>query len=452
MSRETGGHESVVGSAPVATARKDEAELREDAETILRAAIEAVDPERLTAEALRRHADAIKASRNVYLVGCGKAAGAMARGAVSVLGERLTAGVIVVPFGTEHEAPDSIDVFGAGHPLPDQAGVAGSCALRALAREAEADDLVICLLSGGGSALMTLPPEELTLEDVQSVTELMLAAGATIDELNAVRKRIDQLKGGRLAQEAAPARVLALSLSDVVGDAPDVVASGPVSPDMSTFADAVEAMKRRGVWGEIPLALRGYMDRGLSDDHDDTPPPGDPCFTQVAYEFVGTAATAAEAACREAEHLGYQAQVLTTALDGEAAEAGRFLAATALALGEGAGGPVCAVAAGETVVTVHGIGTGGRNQELALAAAIELDGVDRALVASMGTDGVDGPTAAAGAVVTGTTVRRARELGLHPEQALARNDSHPFFEGLGDLIVSGPTGTNVGDVQVVLIG
>jgi hydroxypyruvate reductase len=439
----------------VERSRKKTADLRRDAETILRSAIEAVEPERLVRQALEARGDLPASTGRTWITGFGKAAAAMARGATAVLGDRIDGGVLVVPAGGESQAPDGLEVFGGGHPVPDQGGVAGSCAIRQLAREAAPDDLLICLISGGGSSLLNIPPDGLPLEDLQTVTRLLLGAGATIGEINCVRKHLDELKGGRLAREAAPARVLALVLSDVPGDPLDVIASGPLAPDPTRFDQAVTVLRGYGLWDRVPHSVRGYLDRGVCGELPDSPKKSDRCFEKIETVIVGNGDTAARGACATAEELGYDAQLLSSTLVGEAREVGKFLAETALTLirlADDDRPPTCVVTAGETSVTVRGDGIGGRNQELALGAAIALDGVPRVLLVSMGTDGVDGPTAAAGAVVTGKTLRRSRELGMDCESALARNDAYSLLHSLDDLIVSGPTGTNVADIQVLLVG
>jgi hydroxypyruvate reductase len=321
--------------------------------------------------------------------------------------------------------------------------------IRKLVSGARAIDHVLLLLSGGGSALLTLPAPGLDLDDVRQLTELLLLSGASIQELNAVRKHVETLKGGRLAALAAPARLTALILSDVVGDPLDAIASGPASPDPTTFADAVHVLRSRGVWGKVPDAVRAHLVRGEQGDEAETPKPGDPAFSQVRLRIVGNAALAALRAAEEAGRLGYDAHVDSTVVTGEARHVGERLAARASALPV-SGRATCAVSAGETTVTVRGNGRGGRNQELALAAARHLDGHADVLVLSAGTDGLDGPTDAAGALATGTTAARAREQGLDLDAHLERNDSYAFFDALGDLVRTGPTGTNVMDLMLVM--
>ena len=429
----------------------ERARLRQDALACLRAAIEAVEPEGLVRRHLSSPAAAPPGDGAVHLAAIGKAAAAMARGAAEVLGPRLAGGVVVAPPGAAGEPPPGCRSFIGGHPAPDAGSVAGGRAVLELAEALRADDHLLCLVSGGGSAVMTLPPEGLSLGDVRATTTALLRAGASIGELNAVRKHLDRLKGGRLARAAAPARTLGLVLSDVVGDPLDVIASGPLSPDPTTFADAVGILRQRGVWETAPERVRAYLDAGLRGEVEETPGQDDRCFERVVVRIVGNNELAAESALAEAERRGYATRLLTTELVGEAREAGRGLAEAARAeRSAGSGGPGGLVAAGETTVTVTGAGSGGRNQELALGAALALAGDEAVLLASAGTDGIDGPTDAAGAMADGTTLARAAELGLDPEAALADNDAYPFFDALGDLIVTGPTGTNVMDVQVVL--
>jgi hydroxypyruvate reductase len=437
--------------------------LRRDLLACFGAAIEAVEPEGLVADFLGKQS--AFATDRVRIAGFGKAAVAMARGARGVLGERFAGGVLIVPRGQAAQAGDGFEVFEGGHPIPNQEGVEGARAIERLAKGASSIDLVLVLISGGGSALMTLPPEGVPLVDIQATTRALLEAGADIGELNAVRKHLDRLKGGQLARAAAPARVLALVLSDVVGDPLDVIASGPVSPDPSTFDQAMEILKSRGVWSQASVAVRRHLEMGAEGAIAETPKAGDECFRQCATHIVGNNKIAAEAACAEAKRRGYAVELASTTVTGEARRVGAALARTALEIASGKHAlapPACVISAGETTVTVTGSGKGGRNQEVALGAAIELDAArQRALragdnqsailVASLGTDGIDGPTDAAGAIATGETLERARTRGLDALATLADNDSYPFFETLEDLVTTGPTGTNVMDLHVVLV-
>ncbi|MEX2529995.1 MAG: glycerate kinase [Gemmatimonadota bacterium] len=427
--------------------------LREVALALLETAVQAVEPSRLVREALPGH---LPHHGHIRLIAVGKAADGMTRGALEVLGpERIHAGVLVAPEAPTRDLPPTIRSFPADHPIPSKANVAAARAVRDVAAGAGEEDQVLLLLSGGGSALLTLPANGLGLEDVRRTTRHLMRAGAEIGELNAVRKRLDVLKGGGLARAAAPARVLALVLSDVVGDSLDVIASGPVSPDSSGYREALEVLARLDPHREVPEAVRRHLEAGAGGERPEPPGEGDPCFRRVQVEVVGNGRVAAEALMAEARRRGYAPLLLTTRLTGEAREVGAVLAAMGSEVrrtGHPLPPPACLVAAGETTVTVRGAGVGGRNQELALGAAVALDGAKGVVLASLGTDGIDGPTDAAGAMVDGDTLRRARELGLDPRAALTTNDSHRFFDLLGDLIRTGPTGTNVADLQVVLVG
>ena len=428
--------------------------LREDARACLDAAVSAVDPTRLVTEVFEQHPETLPGTDPVHVVAVGKAAAAMARAACEMLGPRVADGVVIAPTDTEMPTPGNLRAFRGGHPVPTDGSERGARAVAQLANELGADDLLLCLISGGGSALMTFPPSGVTLCDVRETTDMLLRAGATIDELNCVRKHLDRLKGGRLAQIAAPARVVALLLSDVLGDRPDVIASGPLSPDPTKFADALAIVDRYQTRDRIPASALEYLESGARGTVAESPGPEAPYFADVEVRIVGSNRLAAHAALREAESRGYRARLLTTTLSGEANEVGRMLAARGLEIRGGQGPitpPACLIASGETTVDVRGAGKGGRNQELVLGAALALHGRGALLLASMGTDGIDGASHAAGAFADQTTIARAEALGLDAGAALAANDSTPFFEALDDLIVTGPTGTNVMDVQVVLI-
>jgi hydroxypyruvate reductase len=431
-----------------------EVRLRRDALAIFRAALAAVDPETLARNALAAAAPFHPPlGGRLILFAVGKAAVAMARGAVSVLGNRVADGVVLAPRGDDAASglPPSLRVHLGGHPLPDADGMEGARAIGDVARDAGPLDRILLLLSGGGSALLTLPHPDISLDELRHVTLLMLRAGATIQELNTVRKHLEVLKGGRLAALAVPAPLTAMILSDVIGDPLDVIGSGPVSPDRSTFAGAIAALERRGVWSELPERVRSHLLQGHTGHIPETPKAGDAAFASVHVNVIGNAALAARAATQEAARLGYQSQMVAAELEGEAREIGADLARAAREL-DGTGARACRVWAGETTVTVRGQGRGGRNQEVALAAARVLEGARAALVMSAGTDGLDGPTDAAGALATGATMTRARELGLDADEHLESNDAYPFFAALDDLVMTGPTGTNVADIMIVLAG
>ena len=428
--------------------------LREDARACLDAAVSAVDPTRLVTEVFERHPETLPGTDPVHVVAVGKAAAAMARAACGILGPRVAGGVVIAPTDPEMPTPGNLRAFRGGHPVPTDGSERGARAVARLVDRLGADDWLLCLISGGGSALMTLPPSGVSLHDVRETTDLLLRAGATIDELNCVRKHLDRLKGGRLAQIAAPARVLALILSDVLGDRPDVIASGPLSPDPTKFSDALAIVDRHQARDRIPTSALEYLEAGAQGGVPESPGPEAPYFDDVDVRIVGSNRLAAHAALQEAECRGYRTRLLTTTLSGEASQVGRMLAARGLDIRGGRGPitpPACLIASGETTVHVRGAGKGGRNQELVLGAALALHGRGPLLLASLGTDGIDGASHAAGAFADQTTIARAEALGLDAAAVLTANDSTPFFEALDDLIVTGPTGTNVMDVQVVLI-
>jgi hydroxypyruvate reductase len=330
--------------------------------------------------------------------------------------------------------------------------VSGTADLVGLLETTGPRDLVVVVLSGGGSALMLLPAEGISLADMQQTTDVMLRAGATINELNTLRKHLERAKGGGLARLAAPSDVLALVLSDVVGNPLDVIASGPTVPDTSTFTDTTAILRRLGVWERLPEKIAARLEAGEKGTISDTPKPGDPLFERVQTVVVASNELAAEAGVRQAESEGMSALLLSTYVEGEAREVAKVVAA--LAREEAASNrplarPACLILGGETTVTVRGTGLGGRNQELALAASLKISGLDDVIVAALATDGNDGPNDATGALADGSTVARARAAGLDPDAYLANNDAYHFFEGLGDLLITGPTNTNVNDLLFV---
>jgi glycerate 2-kinase len=382
----------------------------------------------------------------------GKAALAMADEAAVILGRRLTKGLVVTNAAGPVSGP--LQVVESGHPLPDARGLRASTEAERLLRELSKDDLALLLLSGGASALLPAPAEGLSLKQKARTTALLMKAGADIHELNAVRKHLSRFKGGGLARLAFPARVRALVLSDVVGDDLSTIASGPASPDPTTFADALEILTRRGVLGRVPPAVRNHLRAGASGRKKETPKPGDPLFRRVAARVVGSNRQSLDAAAREARRLGFRVEVLSSRLEGEARVVARVLLAI---LRErvgpgGAGSPLCLLAGGETTVTVRGPGFGGRNQEMAVAAVEPLAAFPAdALFASLATDGIDGRSDAAGGWVDRSTLARSRRLGLaSPADFLAASDSRSFLGPVGGLIVTGPTGTNVMDLIALL--
>jgi hydroxypyruvate reductase len=381
----------------------------------------------------------------VLVLGAGKASAAMARAVEGILGERVSEGFVVVKDGYR-VATAKIEVAEAGHPVPDERGLAASARLLELGSRATERDLVIFLVSGGGSALTPAPAPPITLEEKQALTRLLLAAGATINELNAVRKHLSRFKGGLLARAAWPATVLTLALSDVIGDPLDVIASGPTAPDPTTYADALAVLRRRHVRERAPRSIVARLEAGARSEVEETPKPGDRVFARVTNLVVGNNALVVDAAAAEAGRLGYRPHVLTRALQGEAHDVARGLVARARALSP----PACLIAGGETTVTVRGPGRGGRCQEFALAAALELDADEGLVILAAGTDGTDGPTDAAGGLVDAGTVARGRGAGVDPGRALTDNDAHIFLKAAGDLVVTGPTNTNLLDLYLVL--
>jgi len=438
---------------------------RETLHALREAALAAVDPAVAVRRFLRREENTLRLGettwtftpeRRVWIVGFGKAALPMAEATVKILDSWITGGVVITKEGHAHghTLPERIEVVEAGHPLPDARGRHGAEILVRCLQQAEERDLVIVLISGGGSALLTLPVEGITLSDLQRVTDLLLRAGAPIQELNAVRKHLSQVKGGRLAQIAAPATVLTLILSDVVGDPLDVIASGPTVPDPTTYAEAWRVLEHYDVVAEVPEPVRAHLQAGMNGNRTETPKPGATTFANVHNCIVGSNRQAAQAAVQRAETLGYSALLLTTFVEGEAREVAKVAAALVKGMrfhGDPLPPPACLVWGGETTVTVTGKGKGGRNQELALAAALALEGLDGFTLMALATDGTDGPTDAGGAIVDGTTVAQARALGLEPEQALRNNDAYPLLAAVDALLLTGPTGTNVNDLLVILV-
>jgi len=429
--------------------RFDRARLRRAASQILRAGLEACEPEALTQRALRRLA--LREPRGRLLViAAGKAAPAMARAAYGVLGDRIAEGIVVSPVPAS--VPVGFELQLAGHPVPDAGGLRAAVAVESRLLGLGADDLVLVLLSGGASALLPAPVAGISLDDKARTTALLLRSGATIHELNAVRKHLSRLKGGGLARAARPARVVALLLSDVVGDDTSVIASGPTAPDPSTYATALHTLSDNGLLAAVPAPVRRHLEAGAGGGRPETPKPGDAIFRRVKNHVVGSGSVAIRAAALEARRVGLRPEILTTRLQGEAREVARVL--VAILRERAARPPAVLLAAGETTVTVRGTGRGGRNQELALSAAAVLEGFPGpAVVASLGTDGIDGASDAAGGVADDGSAARARGLDLAPiRDFLDRNDSWTFMATLGDLIVTGPTGTNVGDLVVLLAG
>ncbi len=434
---------------------------------IFNAAVAAVDPYHAVTRALRLAEGRLLAAGGAYdlaafdrvsVVGAGKATARMTEAVEELVGSAITDGIIIVKYG--HRGPlKVVEQIEAAHPVPDEAGVRGTERILELVRRADEKTLVLCLLSGGGSALLVSPLPGLTLEDKQLTTDLLLKAGANIYELNALRKHLSAIKGGRLARTAHPATVITFILSDVIGDRLDVIASGPTAPDSTTFADAALVIEKYGLKTSLPPRVSAFLEGGVAGQEPETAKSGEACFLKTRNVIVGGIDQALTAARDKAKSLDWPAEIVSTDIQGEARDAARTLARAAFRAHDGlkSGERRCLLFGGETTVTVRGAGRGGRNQELALAFAREIAGVKGITLLSAGTDGTDGPTDAAGALVDGNTALRAREQGIHPEAYLGNNDSYTFFQKVDAAgsrkhhLVTGPTGTNVMDIQIVLI-
>jgi glycerate 2-kinase len=442
--------------------KKSLSALRKDAEAIFRAGVKAVDP----IEAIKRHVRRqdeilrvgdknynLKYFSRVIVIGAGKASAAMAQPLEKLLGDRLKEGLVQVKYG--YSLPlRKIRIVEAGHPVPDKSGIEGTHQIVRLVKSATEKDLLIFLISGGGSALLPSPVEGLTLEDEQRTTQILLESGANIHEVNAIRKHISQVKGGQLARLAYPATLVSLVLSDVIGDNLDSIASGPTVPDSSTFGDCVHILEKYRIKNQLPSTVWEHLEKGMIGEVEETPKADDPAFERTQNVIIGSNILALQAAKRNADDLGYNSLIFSTFIEGETREVARVHAAIAKEILERdipVRRPACIISGGETTVTVRGKGLGGRNQEFVLAAAIEIDGLENVVILSGGTDGTDGPTDAAGAIADGLTVKRAKSMGLDPKHYLGENDSYHFFQTLGDLLITGPTFTNVMDLRLVII-
>jgi hydroxypyruvate reductase len=428
---------------------------------VIRAALAAADPAAAVRRALTVRRDTLvfgslllplRAVRRVLVVGAGKAAAPMAEAVVEALAPRPVEGLVIVPEG--YAAPAGpVVVREAGHPIPDRAGQRATAEILDLLATTDERDLVVAVLSGGGSALLVAPEEGLDLDDLATTTAALLRSGAPIAAVNAVRKRLDRVKGGGLARAAAPATLIGLVISDVVGGSLDVIASGPTVPDQASWQDAAAVIARYRLGEALPPRVLERIRRGVAGEEAPPLTAGDPVFANARTAVIADNRLAALAARRAAEAAGFATLLLTTSLEGEASVVGQVLASI-LRETRGSGSPLappcCLIAGGETTVTVRGTGRGGRNQELALGAAVGLAGVPGVLLASVGTDGRDGPTDVAGAWVDGETVARAAAMGLEATAALANNDSYRFFATVGGHLRLGPTRTNVNDLVFLL--
>ncbi len=389
----------------------------------------------------------------IFVIGAGKAGASMAAAVEEILGKRITRGIISVKYGHLEDLA-IVKIQEAGHPVPDENGLRGAQVMYDLAASADEKTLVLCLISGGGSALLPLPVPDVTLEDKQETTRILLSCGATIHEINAIRKHLSAIKGGGLARAVYPATIVTLILSDVVGDDLDSIASGPCVPDSMTFADCQALFAKYSIESEIPAGVRNYIARGVAGEAPETPKAGDKIFSRTQNVIVGNNFNALIRAKEKAEELGYNTLLLSSRIEGET----RDVAANHMAIaaeielhGLPLAKPACVLSGGETTVTLKGSGKGGRNQEFVLAAAMQMKGISHSVVLSAGTDGSDGPTDAAGALADSTTLNRAKERELDPARYLEHNDSYHFFEELNDLYKTGPTNTNVMDIRIVLV-
>lgn len=440
---------------------------------VLQKAIEAVEPFAAVSAQLTLEGDRLQISdqyydlahsgqsefSRIFVIGAGKAGIPMVRAVEETVGRLIHDGLVVVKDTSEAELithEGAVRIVAAAHPVPDQRGLDAARQIEAIARQAGERDLVIALISGGGSALLADVAEPISLTDLQSLTSLLLACGATINEINTLRKHCSTLKGGQLARAVYPAQLITLVLSDVVGSPLDVIASGPTVPDSSSWQDAWAVVEKYRLADKLPASIHQRLQSGLAGKIADTPKPGDPIFTQSQTVVVADNRIAALAAKAEAERLGYQPLLLSTFVEGEATEVAKLVSALAKeikATGYPLSGPACLILGGETTVTLGSsvIGKGGRNQELALAAAAGIERMDGVTIVSLATDGNDGPTDSAGAIVDGNTVARGQALGLNVKEHLRNHNAYPFLQQTGDLLISGSTQTNVNDLIFVFV-
>jgi glycerate 2-kinase len=427
-------------------------------------ALAAADPARIIKKHLRFDGQVLRADdlrfslknyRRIFVIGGGKASGYMAEEVEKLLGRWITRGLVIIPdYLRPRPQGRRIRYHPATHPIPTREGMKGVLSMLDLVEDVSRDDMVIVLLSGGASALMPLPAQGMSLKDEAQVTALLLKSGANIQEMNTVRKHLSQVKGGRLAERLSPGTVLGLIISDVVGDRLDAIASGPTSPDPTTYHDAEQVLRKYDLWNKIPANSRKIITGGLAGSIPDTPKMGSINFKHVHNLIVGNNRQSCFAAASAMTKRGYRTQVLSIQITGEAREAGQIFGSIARDIRDNSlprAPPAALVAGGETTVTVRGKGKGGRNQELALAAAMKISGSDGVVIGSFATDGIEGQTDAAGALVDGTTLSRGRKIGIDSEEYLKNNDSYRYFAKLKDLVITGPTGTNVNDIMILAV-
>jgi len=437
--------------------------LKADALLLFKKGIDAVHGYKVVKDAMRLDGDVLtivaqgklkqlqlSRFKRIHLIGVGKASVSMARAAKEVLGEHVHSSFIVTKYHYAQDVPSDLRVVQSGHPIPDENSYKHAREMFRLCNEAQEDDLFINVVSGGASSLLSFPAGEITLEDKRYTTSLLLKSGATIEEINTVRKHLSKIKGGQLARVAFPATMLTLILSDVVGDDLSTIASGMTAPDPTTFDDAYRVIEKYRLEKLLPDTVLARLRRGIEGKIAETPKADDECFQRTDNIIIGSNRIALKAIEDCAKELGYEAGILTDELKGEARAVGKNFAARAKELVKSKA-KACLIAGGETSVTVVGHGKGGRNTEMALAAAIALDGTPDVVFLSAGTDGTDGETDAAGAIADGATLLRARTLGLVANEHLQNNDSYNFFKFVGDLVITGTTNTNVMDIQILLV-
>ncbi len=447
-------------------AQKDEQSmmsiLRKDVMDIFQSGLVSADPAIAIKYHLKIHKDTLTIGdltfnlddfEEILVIGSGKASAAMAKELENILGSNISRGRINVKY--DHTATlEYIELVEAGHPIPDENGRAGAMKLFEMAKNAHDKTLIFCLISGGGSALSPLPCDGISLAQKQETTRILLSCGASIHEINTIRKHLSLIKGGRLAKAALPATVISLILSDVVGDDLDIIASGLTVPDSSTFKDCKDIIDSYNIASKLPKNIRNHINKGCAGKIGETPKPPDPCFKKVHNIIIGNNINSLTTAKAKAQSLGYNTIILSSLIEGETREIAKMHSAIAkeiLKTGNPFPMPGCIISGGETTVTMDDHGRGGRNQEFVLSSAIEIAGENNIIVLSCGTDGTDGPTNAAGAIADNDTLKRARNLGISAKKHLNAHDSYHFFKILDDLIITGPTHTNVMDMRIFLI-
>lgn len=440
--------------------------IREEISTIIRAALKSVDPYKIVKERIKLDRNSLSIGSETYdldqidrlfLIGFGKAVIPMATGILDVVGDLISNGVLIPKYDDRiivEKFPETLQVISGDHPIPSKKSIDAARGIVELLSSTKKDDLVIGLISGGGSSLAALPIVPIDVEDLNFHTQALLRSGASIHEINTIRKHLDLFKGGGLLRYIDPARSLHLILSDVIGNDLSVIASGPTSPDPTTFNDAIDTLRKYDLWEKAPDTIRDVLSKGQEGKIRETIKIDDPLLEKTNNQIIGSLLIAANAAMQEAESLGFHTEIYDLTMAGEARvngmEFAQYIKCRKMEM-SGSKTPICIIAGGETTVTVTGEGIGGRNQELALGAALKLSGVDGVHFFTLATDGEDGPTDAAGAYVDGQTIQRAQQLGLDPLEYLQNNDAYNFFRQTGELIITGPTGTNVNDLVFIFL-